>query len=1020
MKSLFTILSLCILSFHSLFAQLPQIRFENFSVEEGWPGYYCNTPVYDIRGYLWIPTARGLYRYDGYNFKRFLHLKDDSTSLSSNQIHHVFPDKDGSLWLGTFGHGLNYMDPVTGKCKIYRYSKTDLSSISSDRISSIFRDSKNRLWIGTQGSEYCLNLFTDKTKSFSRIKLEERSKQQEALSSPINGVAAILETRNGNLIFGTPNGIWVYDDKTGTFQHRRNQHLRTEIVCALKEDNEGNIWIATWGKGLEKLNLQTGKYENYVWFKDTLQPNRNIASDIEFKSDKELWVSPVDTTFGIFNIQTKKFLFYQPDSSNKYKNIKGTANYLSKDPYGNLWLHQAFINYAKIEVKHQPFAYFDIQAYHPDMFFQSVTDLVKLNSTVYISTQSAQGLYQYDLKHKTARLLSTPPAGKNDYVNFRRNIKRDRLGTVWMATNRLFKVDTVSDTLVPIPMDSSLSPDSFNDLCVDRQNNVWLVSVRGLHLYNPRKKEWKLFTPNPVKPDSLPYNLLRSVCEDSKGRIWIGFDNYKGFSIYDPGTGKFIYYDCGSSDIPVKSVHMILKDRFGRMWMCGLGGIAIWDENETGDRPVKTLSISDGLDFDRLTGMATDTSGTVWALSYYGLNRIDPLSFQIRNFNAASTVFPIKSFSSIYISDDNELFLGAIKGFFKVNPDALKGNSLAPSVVINSFKVFDQEIPVDFFNLKNPLRLNYDQNYFSFEFAALSFDNAAKNQYAYNLEGFDQQWVYSGNRHYAAYTNVPGGHYTFRVKAANVDGVWNETGLSVPIFIAIPWWQQWWFYTLLAGSLAAFVYALYRYRLNQLMKIQSMRSQIASDLHDEIGSTLTSISFYSEMIRMQLPQENQSLKNLLDKIGANARTIVGTMSDIVWVINPKNDIPGNLIKRMKGHTAEICGERNIRYQFESEEDHRHVKLNLQQRKNIYLIYKEAVHNAIKYAACNEMTVAFKHKDKAVHLTIQDNGKGFDKNAASDGNGLANMKRRAEEIGAKFTVDTACGKGTCIRVSMKIT
>lgn len=208
-------------------------------------------------------------------------------------------------------------------------------------------------------------------------------------------------------------------------------------------------------------------------------------------------------------------------------------------------------------------------------------------------------------------------------------------------------------------------------------------------------------------------------------------------------------------------------------------------------------------------------------------------------------------------------------------------------------------------------------------------------------------------------------------------------------------------------------------RLKSLLEKQQLRTQIAGDLHDEIGSTLTSISFYSEAVKMQLPQGNPAAGHLLNKIGANARTVVDAMRDIVWVINPANDVSESLVARMKAHAAEVCSDRNIRCRFEAE-DSTVAKLEPEQRKNIYLIYKEAVHNAVKYADCNEITVRFSRKDGFLHLQVQDNGTGFDQNAVQEGNGLANMKRRAEEIGAGFRLDSAAGRGTCVDLTLKIT
>jgi signal transduction histidine kinase len=209
-------------------------------------------------------------------------------------------------------------------------------------------------------------------------------------------------------------------------------------------------------------------------------------------------------------------------------------------------------------------------------------------------------------------------------------------------------------------------------------------------------------------------------------------------------------------------------------------------------------------------------------------------------------------------------------------------------------------------------------------------------------------------------------------------------------------------------------------RIYNLLEKQQMRTQIASDLHDDIGSTLTSISYYAEMVKMNLHEDNYQVKNLLEKIGNNVRNTVSTMSDIVWVVNPDNDITENLVRRMKNHTAEICCERNIKHDFHVDDNLTNLKLDMQQRKNMYLIYKEALNNAIKYSCCSSIGIKLMQTDHNMQLVIKDDGKGFNITNAKDGNGLSNMKRRAEAINGKLLIKTAAKEGTTVELIAKIT
>jgi signal transduction histidine kinase len=232
---------------------------------------------------------------------------------------------------------------------------------------------------------------------------------------------------------------------------------------------------------------------------------------------------------------------------------------------------------------------------------------------------------------------------------------------------------------------------------------------------------------------------------------------------------------------------------------------------------------------------------------------------------------------------------------------------------------------------------------------------------------------------------------------------------------------------IVASSFAIIIFGLAFLKNNRrrqiaenLVEKQKMRTQIASDLHDDIGSTLTSISFYSELVKMQLPQESVEVKNMADKIGNSSRAIVNTMSDIVWVINPDNDVTENLIKRMRNHATEVCTERNIEYNFYEENEARTLQLNMQQRKNLYLIYKEALNNALKYSGCNKINISLLQSDHNLQLIVEDNGKGFDMEKANGGNGLVNMQRRAAEVHGLLSVNSNIDKGTIISLKLKIT
>jgi nitrate/nitrite-specific signal transduction histidine kinase len=307
----------------------------------------------------------------------------------------------------------------------------------------------------------------------------------------------------------------------------------------------------------------------------------------------------------------------------------------------------------------------------------------------------------------------------------------------------------------------------------------------------------------------------------------------------------------------------------------------------------------------------------------------------------------------------------------------------------------------------------------TFDFAALNFTNALRNEYAYRLVGFDDKWIYCGHKQTATFTNLDGGQYTFEVKAANNDGIWNEEGTRVTLIIKPPFWRTWWFYLVSIVSVAGIVYALYRFRINQLLKLQQIRMRISRDLHDDIGSTLSSINMISSMATQTQPEEKKA-NALFQTISTASRQAMELMSDIVWSINPKNDRMEMIITRMRQYASEILEAANIAFTLEMDEACNAITLPVEQRKDFYLIFKEAINNLAKYSNATDASIRLQLHNRMLTLMISDNGKGFDSEKQYPGNGLKNMKARAVILKGDLSIASIPGKGTTLSLQFPFT
>jgi signal transduction histidine kinase len=289
------------------------------------------------------------------------------------------------------------------------------------------------------------------------------------------------------------------------------------------------------------------------------------------------------------------------------------------------------------------------------------------------------------------------------------------------------------------------------------------------------------------------------------------------------------------------------------------------------------------------------------------------------------------------------------------------------------------------------------------------------------LEGFDKNWIQSGVKNFANYTNLSGGDYVFKVKAAQSATNWANEITSIKLVITPPFWKQWWFFVICAVVIGGAVYAIYRYRLSELLRRQEMRNKIAQDLHDNVGSTLSSISVYSQVARIQSENhDKEKLDKVLEKIGETSNEMISEMSDIVWAINPRNDDVKQILQRMQSFASPLLSARNIQFRFEYNPSIEHHILSMEKRKNFYMTFKEAINNAVKYSgACNVKVSILMPDHHHVRMTIEDDGKGFDTNKPRKGNGIWNIGYRAKEMGGKFDFNSTPGKGTRLMLEFPV-
>ncbi|MFI5134564.1 MAG: two-component regulator propeller domain-containing protein, partial [Chitinophagales bacterium] len=564
---------------------------------------------------------------------------------------------------------------------------------------------------------------------------------------------------------------------------------------------------------------------------------------------------------------------------------------------------------------------------------------------------------------------------------------------------------------------------SIQSLAEDQSGNIWAGSGKGLFVYHTQTGTAEPIIKTNKQSGLDASNIIRCVTCAPDGNIWIGTDN--GLFSYLPSSGKLTSYfhvADDSASLPDNGITCIHAEKNNRIWLGTKKGLCSYDFSSM---KFQNFKIAYAGNFLLINAIEDDSKGNLWVSTNEGLLRIVPASSTEIKFNIHDGLITNRFNANASCSSDGLLLFGNDKGFVSFFPDSIKSNARIPKVKFTDFKLNNESIftqhssalLTDFLQ-QQKLTLRYNQNFFTISFVALDFADPFSNQYEYKLVGVDKEWVHAGNQSFASYTNVQPGSYRFAVTAANNHGVKNPKSTSLQIIIAPPWYRTWWFYTLVVLAFLSALYLFYRYRINQIKKLFSIRSKIARDLHDDVGSTLSSISLMSQMAK-DFSDQQSSEKELFETISYASKEAMELMSDIVWSVNPKNDKVSNILVRMREYASSMLEAAGIEFRIELSDEAKDLVIPMEKRKDFYLIYKEAINNMAKYSRAENANVSLRKAHGKLILLIEDNGKGFNVEENRSGNGVVNMQQRANFIGAILHIDSKPGKGTKIELELPL-
>jgi len=835
------------------------IDIEHFSIEEGLSQNTIICSIQDSRGFMWFGTEDGLNRFDGYTFKKFFHNPSDPYSLSHNRIKSIYEDREGSLWVGTMGGGLNKFIREKEHFIHFKANPQNPYSLSDNTILSIYEDRSGYLWLGTYAG---LNRFDKKNKKFHPYYLKETS-NVEPNSKFSTWVTMIIDDNNKGMWLGTSKGLMrFYPEKEKFIQYGigLNGDPKYNKVTALCKEKSGLLWIGT-NRGIRVFDPGTGKVKQWETEQLGLSLFHSRVETI-FRDHKDIiWVGAIDGLYK-YDPAANRFEFHcnYPDLNRSLSSNFVISFY--EDISHVMWVG-TYSGLCKFDNKKKKFSHFRA---HGNSYEDNIIFAINQDSTgvLWIGTYGG-GLHRYDRKTgNSINYIHNPKNPLSISDNKVMAIHEKQPGVLWIGTEKgLNKFDILKGIFYHFIHEPD-KPDSISDnivltLFTDKKGELWIGTSNGLNRLEKKSNTFTSFTKKPGNPDSLSHNFINSIVEDSKGILWIGTYG-GGLNRFDRNTGKFTHYlhdPHEPNSLSNNKIYPLLDDGSGNLWIGTNGGGLSKLNKKTGN--FTNYTRADGLPNHVVLSIMEDHAGNLWISTNGGISKFDPGTGTFRNYVIEDGLQGYEFFqNSCFKSKQGEMFFGGSNGFNVFVPDNVRDNPFIPQVVFTSINKFNKNYKSDkSFSQIKELNLSHSNNLFSVKFAALDYTAPQRNQYAYMLEGFDDNWIQLNNKREITFTRLPPGKYVLRVKGSNSDGVWNEEGASLKIDISSPFWQSVWIEIAFVAILFGIVFMVQRIRtrnLSQRMEKDRLKRELrlkadftAMLVHD-LRSPLTAIIGYSELM----------------------------------------------------------------------------------------------------------------------------------------------------------------------------
>jgi ligand-binding sensor domain-containing protein/signal transduction histidine kinase len=1000
-----------------------QLPVKIYTTADGLPRDSINRIVRDSHAFLWFCTEEGLSRFDGYKFTNYT----TAQGLPGRQVLDLLETRDGVYWVATV-EGLcrfnpDGFPPAQGNATrnkgdaaanpIFVVYSSDEAEATGD-ISVLFEDHTGTVWLGTSAGLFRLE------QSGEQIKFHFVDLGMPAHTVEDRHVLAIVEDRQGALWVGAQSsGLYRYWADGRVEHYTVRDGLPSDDVHSLLVDREGHVWAGTI-IGLCELVSDP-------------QPNRPVVAHLFTEkdgiavgwiyslfqsSDGRLWAASNGLSEFVSAASGNGQSFR---SYTKANGVGGAGVWaLAEDLDGNLWLGTK--NGGAMKLARNGFTTFGPGDGLPETGANSVFE----DHAGYLCAISkGQSISRLD-ENRFVTIRPRYPANITAFGwGWNQVGLQARTGEWWLPTaqglcrfpkvGRFEQLARRPPKAVYTVRDGLVSNDVFR-IFEDSRGDVWISTISSV---NSGVTRWERATETmhgySKNPEFIAANLssilVTSFTEDGAGNVWIGHS--AGLIRYAAGHFWFFTKADGVPDGWIRAIYL---DHNHRLWIAsGKGGLSRIDDPQEAHPHFITYTTAEGLSSDEVDCVTEDQWGRVYAGTGRGVDRLDPATGYIKHYTAADGL--ISGFVlSAFRDRQGALWFCSEKGLsrFVPEPDL---HQTPPPILINGLKIAGDSQHISALGqteISIP-ELAPDRNQIQIEFVGLSFSAGETLRYQYKLEGAVKDWGEPTSERTVNYASLRPGAYRFLVRAVTSDGVVSETPAEVAFRILPPFWQSWWFLTLTALFIGLAIFAAYHYRVARLVELERVRTRIASDLHDDIGSNLSVIAGLSDVLRREAVGASSPGDARLSLIAAVSQRSLEAINDIVWAVNPKKDHFQDLTQRLRLFADEAFFAQNIEFWFSAPESAGDTRIGAETRREVFLIFKEAVNNIVRHSHCSKAEATLHIDHKTLVLQVSDDGVGFDPERAHAGEGLASMRRRAEKIGGEIEVVSNTRLGATIRL-----